>query len=76
VSTDNYYIYENWQAEGHKARIHYARCPFCNFGEGIHPGAGKDNGKWHGPFETYNKAFNEARNTGGRVSNCKKCNPC
>ena len=29
----NYYFYENWVAEGHKARIHKAECSFCKDGK-------------------------------------------
>jgi len=70
-----YYVYENWQAEGHKAKIHFANCSFCKNGKGIHPNAGEDNGQWHGPFDTFQVAVNAANSTGGRISKCKFCNP-
>ena len=71
----NYWFYENWVAEGHKARIHRSKCSFCNGGEGIHPGAGKHNGQWVGPFETVTCATEAAKRTDGRVSRCKFCCP-
>ena len=70
-----FHIYENWRAEGHKARIHRSTCPYCNHGRGIHPEASDRNGRWHGPFHTYQLALREARATGGRVTNCRACAP-
>ena len=70
-----YYVYENWQAEGHKARVHFSDCSFCNEGRGIHPGASEENGRWHGPFPALSEALQFARSTRGRVSQCKKCHP-
>lgn len=71
----SYYVYENWVAEGHKARIHFGRCPFCKDGTGIHPEAGESNGKWHDAFPDYQAAVEAARSTGAVVTNCKHCNP-
>ena len=71
----SYHVYENWQAEGHKARIHYSECSFCHDGKGIHPGASDDHGCWHGPFATMRDALDAAHATGGRVTMCKKCDP-
>lgn len=70
-----FYIYENWIAEGHKARIHLAECSFCKDGKGIHPNASIRNGKWHGPYSSFKEACDEAVKTGGNISNCKFCNP-
>jgi hypothetical protein len=70
-----YYVYDNWVAEGYKARIHAANCSFCNHGQGIHPGAGARNGRWLGPFRTMGEATNAAARTGGRVSRCAHCAP-
>lgn len=70
-----YYIYENWQAEGHKARIHNAECSFCNNGKGFHPDASDENGRWHGAFDSLEAALEAATNTGANVSKCKKCKP-
>ena len=69
------WIYENWVAEGHKARLHIADCAFCNYGRGIHPGAGAKNGRWLGPFPTLVAALRAAHATEGTVSRCKKCTP-
>ncbi len=70
-----YYVYENWQAEGHKARIHKSSCSYCNNGVGIHPDAGTQHGQWLGPFNTFAEAHDAAVRTGGKVSMCKHCNP-
>jgi F-type H+-transporting ATPase subunit beta len=71
----DYYVYENWQAEGHKARVHSAACRWCNSGRGIHPDSSDENGRWHGPFPSVPRAVSAAAETGGRVSKCKKCKP-
>ena len=71
----SYYMYENWTAEGHKARLHVGDCSFCKNGMGIHPDAGERNGKWHGPFTEYDQAMQAAQATGGNVSNCQRCLP-
>ncbi|MBA3075525.1 MAG: hypothetical protein FP831_18155 [Anaerolineae bacterium] len=68
-----FYIYENWQAGPHKARIHNATCRFCNNGNGIHPEASEENGKWHGPFKTLEETLTKAEQTGGKVSKCHHC---
>ena len=70
-----YHVYENWRAEGHKARIHFSDCPSCNYGKGVHSNAGYTNGKWHGPFQTFQQALQVAQSTGGIVSRCKRCTP-
>jgi F-type H+/Na+-transporting ATPase subunit beta len=71
----NYYFYENWVAEGHKARIHIAECSFCKVGKGIHPNASVRNGKWHGPYSSYQAVFAAVIETGRHISQCKFCNP-
>ncbi len=70
-----HYIYENSVAEGHKARIHLADCPWCNSGRGIHASTGARNGRWLGLFETLTEATITATRTGGCVSLCKRCAP-
>jgi len=69
----SYHVYENWVAEGHKARVHRSTCSFCNNGRGVHPGSGTRNGAWHGPFDTLEEAMIAAIDTGGNVSSCKVC---
>ena len=71
----NYYIYENWQADHHKARIHFANCRSCNNGKGVHSTASEEHGKWIGPCETYEAALTTAVATGGQVSKCKYAIP-
>jgi hypothetical protein len=70
-----YYVYENWVAEGHKARVHFGSCPYCKEGKGIHPNAGKRNGRWLGPYNTFEAALAAAHQTGGKVSACRHCEP-
>ena len=70
-----YYVYENWVAEGHKARIHFSHCSYCNDGEGVHSGSGDRNGRWLGPFDMLQGAVDAAHGTGGNVSKCKLCCP-
>lgn len=73
--TRQYYVYENWQAGPHKAKVHFAHCSFCNHGQGTGRGVDGLHGKWHGPFDTIDEANEFARQTGGRVSPCGICNP-
>jgi hypothetical protein len=71
----NFYVYENWVAEGHKARIHKGSCGDCHEGKGKHPGASNKNGMWHGPFKSLTEAQKAAERTGGHISYCKHCHP-
>ncbi len=70
-----FFVYENWQAEGHKVRVHRGSCPSCNYGKGIHPQASEEHGRWHGPFDTLNDALASAKSSGGVMSLCKRCSP-
>lgn len=72
----DYYIYENWVAEK-TARIHKEDCSFCNFGKGTHENIrGNQNGKWHGPFSDFKKAYNKALSLNDRsVKMCLSCKP-
>ena len=72
-----YYIYENWVADK-KAKIHKATCAYCNNGNGRHEEIhGDKNGRWHGPFSSYNKAKKAALELEDRkISNCGHCVPC
>jgi len=69
----DYYVYENWQAGPHKARIHISSCRFCNNGKGIHNTDSEEHGKWHGPFLTYEETLQAAIKTGGEVTECQNC---
>ena len=73
--TNTYFVYENWVAEGRKAKIHFGDCSYCNFGKGMHETDNETNGRWLGPFTNFQEAFNTATETGGRVSQCKHCAP-
>lgn len=72
---ESYFVYENWRAEGHKARIHRGSCPSCDYGKGIHPESGEEHGRWHGPFGSMKDAVVAAQSSGGTVSLCQRCDP-
>lgn len=69
-----FYIYEHWTAEK-KAVIHRGECSFCNYGDGIHQNIrGEKNGRWHGPFDSYEEARGIAEGFRNReVRDCKFC---
>ncbi|HEC93260.1 MAG TPA: hypothetical protein ENI51_09755 [Candidatus Atribacteria bacterium] len=74
-----FYIYRNWVAEK-KAVIHRAECGSCNNGKGCHENPlGDKNGKWFGPFETFEDAKKDAnkpyKSIYLEVRFCGKCNP-
>jgi len=71
-----YYVYENWVAEK-KAVIHKGSCGSCNDGQGCHQHIrGEENGKWHGPYDTYPEAKTFANTLRNRnVRPCGKCHP-
>jgi hypothetical protein len=72
----NFYIYENW-AHGHTAKVHYAQCSQCNYGDGTHGRRSTPNGRWLGPFESFEAAVEEARGRGATaISPCRSCTPC
>ena len=74
-----YWVYENWQ-EKH-ASIHKATCGLCNDGQGCHNTSNQENGRWFGPYETYNLALHEAQtfvhnnNCENDLKICNQCNP-
>lgn len=74
-ATSQYYVYENWRADGHKAKIHFAHCSYCNHGDSTGRGKSGVNGQWHGPLDSFDDAVEAARQTGGRVSCCGVCVP-
>jgi hypothetical protein len=64
----DYWVYENWQARGHKAVIHRGDCGHCNHGRGLSgQGTAPKHGRWLGPYPTLQDAERAAHNTGGRV---------
>jgi hypothetical protein len=73
--TQQFYVYENWQAHGHGAKIHRAECSFCNFGKGIHGTDNVEHGQWLGPFTSLVEALQVIKHPGIDVSNCKICYP-
>ena len=70
-----FYVYENWQAHGHTAKIHKAECSFCKYGKGFHGTDSRKHGQWLGPFVTFADARQAALKTKGTVSVCKFCGP-
>jgi len=52
-----YWVYENWQARGHKVVIHKASCGDCKNGKGKSgQGTNPAYGRWLGSFQTYLQA--------------------
>ncbi len=68
-----YHVYENWTA--HKAKIHLSDCPYCKYGKGTHETGPTRNGRWLGPFATYEEAHATATATAQPVSRCQYCQP-
>ena len=67
-----YWDYENWTRQ--RARIHQGNCRYCNYGRGWQPKDSGRNGKWHGPFETRQLAFNHMKAMAYRdMSDCAVC---
>lgn len=71
----SYYVYENWRVRPKKAKIHIGECRCCNYGKGIDPDASDRNGRWHGPFATFEEAHDAAESTSHPVTFCKRCTP-
>ena len=70
------WIYENWQAGPHKARIHRAECGSCNDGKGIHPGASDKHGRWIPGLDSWVKTLAVANGLNAvDVRGCKRCRP-
>ena len=70
-----YYIYENWVAHGHVAKIHKGDCSFCNEGKGIHGTDNRRHGQWLGPYTSFTDALQAAKKTRADISTCKVCGP-
>lgn len=68
-----FYVYENWRAKGHYAKVHRNTCGCCNDGQGITTGTRADNGRWMGPYQTFEEAWNVAAATEGEASVCGNC---
>lgn len=71
-----YYIYENWVAEK-KVVIHKGVCSFCNNGEGVQKNPLENsNGRWHGPFNSYEYTKKFAQSIHNRkLKECSFCKP-
>lgn len=69
-----YWTYENWRADGHKATIHVGHCGSCNHGQGKHGVGETPNGRWHGPFSSPDRAKSVVR-SGAYVRPCQICVP-
>ena len=71
-----YHFYENWTVRPEKAKIHFSKCSFCNYGEGTDkPKEGGLHGIWHGPFATFQEAHDAPQETGKEVTTCGHCKP-
>lgn len=67
-----FWIYENWNTSGHRARIHKATCKYCLINGNI-PKQSTKGSLWRGPFNTFEEATNYAKQLGAKVSGCRKC---
>ena len=67
-----FYIHENRR---HKAIIHDGSCGYCNHGRGKAGGYDPSHTKWHGPYETLEKAH-AARAALSGVVGRKCCSMC
>ncbi len=67
-----YWLYENWQAQGHGVRVRAASCSFCNDGRGVHKTDNETNGRWLGLFSTRKEAHGKAQQLPG-VTNVRDC---
>lgn len=65
-----FWVYENWRADGHKAKVHQSLCGHCSMG--LKESSG-ENDKWHGPFLKLDDALQAANQTGANVTTCLKC---
>ena len=71
-----YHFYENWTVRPQKAKIHFSDCSFSNYGTGTDkPKDDGKNGTWHGPFATFQDAYDAALRTGKKVTTCGHCKP-
>jgi len=73
AAAPGYWVYENWTHE--KAVIHRSNCSYCNEGRGIHPGSGPRNGRWHGPFPSFEAAHQAAARLPRPLRRCAHCTP-
>ncbi len=72
-----FFVY--WDKPEPHVKIHLCDCSYCNYGKGIHNPKGKENSGWKGPFETYQKAKEQADIIGSKknlpVTDCSICKP-
>lgn len=73
----NYYIYNNWQANGDRYTLHHWSCGDCHSGLGKHQNVSYgENGVWIGPFEEIQFAENYRIMKGvpnERFAHCQRC---
>ena len=70
-----FFVYENWIAKGHYAKVHRGACGCCNGGQGLTTGTRADNGKWLDPYQSFEEAWEIAISTEAEASvfgNCLK----
>lgn len=68
-----YWVYENWRAKGHYAKVHRGTCGCCKNGRGLTTGTRADNGRWLGPFQTFEEALDVSAATEAQASVCLNC---
>lgn len=67
-----YHIFEN---DNGWTMVHKSNCPFVNHGKGTQRKARGEQGRWHGPYPTYQDAQESAQKMKGSIHPCKKCKP-
>lgn len=71
-----FWVYENWVA-AKKAVVHRGDCGFCHEGAGTGRNVlGEQNGRWHGPFSSFEGAKSAAVGLADReYRECGSCKP-
>ena len=71
IDHPTFYVYENRPTN--RATIHAAECRSANYGRGVHNVGNTRNGRWLGPYESRETAYEVARGTGRKVKSCARC---
>ena len=67
-----YHILEN---DNGWTMIHESDCPTANQGKGTQPDRRGEQTRWHGPYPTYQDAYNAAKKMKDSVNPCETCKP-
>ena len=69
----NYWVYENRPTN--RSTMHLSICSYCNEGRGVRPSSSQRNGKWHGPFQSFEAANQTAAGLARPLRRCSHCAP-